>query len=188
MQLVDGRGRLLNHLETVYRPGEKDIAHRSFEALGCKVKASGTDFLTVSVDPNKLDGIDTVIYSSQVTDEQWAFESALTTAVDAGGELGDAWHAYADKLIAVPQRSFHFGIRFESTDEWEEVVGSVERAGVEDPELAGRVQIAGVFRPGDPGALSDKVVQAFVSIDTFAAGLLTFPQHIELQHWLMPIH
>ena len=44
-----------------------------------------------------------------------------------------------------------------------------------------------MFRPGDPGSVSDKVAQAFVSVDTFAAGLLTFPQHIELQHWLVPI-
>lgn len=186
MQLVDGRGRLLNHLETVYRPGEMDLARRSFEALGCKVHA-GDEFLTVSVDPNKLDGIDTVIYSSRVTREQWAFETALAAAVGAGGELGDAWHAYAAKLVAVPQRSFHFGIRFASKGEWEDTVGRVERAGGEDPELAGRIRVAGTFEPGGPGAVSDKVVQAFVSVDTFAAGLLTFPQHIELQHWLVPV-
>jgi hypothetical protein len=186
MQLVDGRGRLLNHLETVYRPGEMDLARRSFEALGCKVHA-GNDFLTVSVDPNKPDGIDTVIYSSKVTREQWAFENALAAAIEAGGELSDAWHAYADKLVAVPQRSFHFGIRFASTSEWEDAVARVERTGEEDSELAGRVKVAGVFRPGGTGAMSDKVVQAFVSIDTFAAGLLTFPQHVELQNWLIPV-
>lgn len=186
MQLVDGRGRLLNHLETVYRPGEMDLARRSFEALGCKVHA-GNEFLTVSVDPNCLDGVDTVIYSSRVTREQWAFETALASAVEAGGELGGAWQAYADKLIAVPQRSFHFGIRFATTSEWEDTVARVEQAGSEDPELAGRVRIAGVFRPGSPGSVSDKVVQAFASIDTFAAGLLTFPQHVELQHWLVPV-
>jgi hypothetical protein len=186
MQLVDGRGRLLNHLETVYRPGEMDLARASFEALGCKVH-SGHDFLTVSVDPKKLDGIDTVIYSSKVTREQWAFETALQAAVDAGGELGDAWQAYADKLVAVPQRSFHFGIRFASTSEWEDAVARVERAGEEVPELADRVKVAGVFRPGGDGSMSDQVVQAFVSVDTFAAGLLTFPQHVELQHWLVPV-
>jgi hypothetical protein len=186
MQLVDGRGRLLNHLETVYRPGEMELARRSFEALGCKVH-SGRDFLTVSVDPNKLDGIDTVVYSSKVTREQWAFECALAAAVEAGGELGEAWQVYADKLVAVPQRSFHFGIRFASIAEWEDSVARVERAGEDDPELAGRVKIAGVFRPGGDGSMSDQVIQAFASIDTFAAGLLTFPQHVELQHWLMPV-
>ena len=186
MQLVDGRGRLLNHLETVYRPGEMDLARRSFEALGCSVKAGG-EFLTVSVDPGKPDGIDTVIYASKVTREQWAFECALADAVQAGGALGESWHAYADKLVAVPQRSFHFGIRFASTAEWEDTVEAVRRAGDEDPELAGRIGVAGMFRPGDPGSVSDKVAQAFVSVDTFAAGLLTFPQHIELQHWLVPI-
>jgi hypothetical protein len=186
MQLVDGRGRLLNHLETVYRPGEMELARRSFEALGCKVHTA-QDFLTVSVDPNTLDGIDTVIYSSKVTREQWAFETALAAAIDAGGDLSEAWHAYAEKLVAVPQRSFHFGIRFASMTEWEDAVGRVERTSGDDPELAGRVKVAGVFRPGGTGSMSEKVVQAFVSIDTFAAGLLTFPQHVELQHWLIPV-
>jgi hypothetical protein len=186
VQLVDGRGRLLNHLETVYRPGEMELARRSFEALGCKVHVA-KDFLTVSVDPNKLDGIDTVIYSSKVTREQWAFETALAAEIEAGGGLSDAWHAYAQKLVAVPQRSFHFGIRFASMAEWEDAVARVERVKEEDAELADRVKVAGVFRPGGDGSMSDKVVQAFVSVDTFAAGLLTFPQHVELQHWLIPV-
>ncbi|MDH4147897.1 MAG: hypothetical protein OEY23_22285 [Acidimicrobiia bacterium] len=186
MQLVDGRGRLLNHLETVYRPGEMELAKRSFEALGCKVH-EGKGFLTASVDPNCLDGIDTVIYSSKVTREQWAFETALAAAVEADAELGDAWRTYADKLVAVPQRSFHFGIRFATTSEWEDTVARVEAAGADDPELAGRIRVAGMFRPGDDGSMSDKVCQAFVSVDTFAAGLLVFPQHVELQHWLVPV-
>lgn len=186
MQLVDGRGRLMNHLETVYRPGEMELAKRSFEALGCKVHAA-KEFLTVSVDPNKLDGIDTVIYSSRVTKEQWAFEQALQRSVDAGGELGATWHAYAEKLEAKPQYSFHFGIRFTDPGQWEDTVARVEQAGKDDPELVGRIRLAGMFRPGDPGSLTDQLTQAFVSVTTFAAGLLTFPQHVELQNWHVPV-
>jgi hypothetical protein len=53
-----------------------------------------------------------------------------------------------------------------------------------DPELAGRVSVSGVFRPGDPGAYTDTMVQAFVRTDVVAAGLLAFSQHVELQYQL----
>ena len=48
------------------------------------------------------------------------------------------------------------------------------------------MKLAGVFRPGDDGSVSEELVQAFVSTDVVAAGMLAFPQHIELQHWFEP--
>jgi hypothetical protein len=54
-----------------------------------------------------------------------------------------------------------------------------------NPELAGRVSVSGVFRPGDPGSYTDTMVQAFVRTDVIASGLLTFGQHVELQ-WQVP--
>ena len=35
--------------------------------------------------------------------------------------------------------------------------------------------------PGDPGAYTDRMAQAFVWTDVMASGLLTIGQHIELQ-------
>ncbi len=46
-------------------------------------------------------------------------------------------------------------------------------AGADGGDLAGRVRVAGVFRPGDPGAVAETMVQAFVWTDIVAAGLLT---------------
>jgi len=57
--------------------------------------------------------------------------------------------------------------------------------GARDSGLAGRVAVAGVFRPGDPSAVTDTMIQAFVWTDVVAAGLLTLGQHIELQ-WHVP--
>lgn len=42
-------------------------------------------------------------------------------------------------------------------------------------------EVAAVFGPGDPGAVVDTMVQAFVWTDVIASGLLTIGQHIELQ-------
>ena len=49
------------------------------------------------------------------------------------------------------------------------------------PELDGRVTVSGVFFPGDPGAYTDRMAQAFVWTDVIASGLLTIGQHVELQ-------
>ena len=35
--LKDPLGRLLNHVEFVYAPGERELAKRLFRALGCRV-------------------------------------------------------------------------------------------------------------------------------------------------------
>lgn len=59
---------------------------------------------------------------------------------------------------------------------------SVREAGAHDPELAGRIQLSAVFAPGDPGSLTDTMIQAFVHTDVVAAGLLVLGQHFELQY------
>ena len=83
-----------------------------------------------------------------------------------------------------PQRSFHFGIRFHSRDDYDATLDRV-RAAADDPELAGRVTLSGVFRPDDPGAAAPNMIQAFVRTDVVAAGVLAFGQHVELQ-WHLP--
>ena len=44
------------------------------------------------------------------------------------------------------------------------------------------MEVSGVFAPGDPGSLTDTMIQAFVHTDVVAAGLLAFGQHFELQY------
>jgi hypothetical protein len=144
--------------------------------------------MSALVDPAVADVANNACYASEVTPEQWALEQALATAIaddDAdGGAIGGAARAYLDRLHAEPQRSFHFGIRFHSHDDFEATLDRV-RAAADDPELAGRITLSGVFRPGDPGAYAPTMVQAFVRTDVVAAGLLAFGQHVELQ-WHLP--
>jgi hypothetical protein len=84
-----------------------------------------------------------------------------------------------------PQRSTHFGFRVPTEAALDELVARVRTAATADPELAERVAVDGVYRPGEPGSIAQNMVQAFIWTDVLAAGLLTFGQHIEVQ-WHLP--
>lgn len=167
--------RALNHAEIVHRPGERELVRRAFTALGCQVRdgASGVWLFA-----------DEVFLVSEVTPEQWAFEEWLAARLaEGGGDGGQAYDAFVDQLAVQPQRYHHLGIGFETLAAWEQAVERVHQLPSTDPELAGRLSMAAVFRPGDPGAYGDDFVQAFVRTDIFSVGLLTLGQTIELQHY-----
>ena len=163
----------LNHVELVYRPTERELAKRVFEVLGCRPVDRGGTWFTSFVDAAGADWSNNVLYASEVTPEQWAFEQTLATEAPQRA-------AYLTRLQREPQRSCHFGIRLADAAALEAACERVREAG-DDGELAGRIRLAGVFRPGDPGAVADTMVQAFVWTDVIASGLLTLGQHIELQ-------
>ena len=178
-EVVDARGRLLNHVELVYRPGERKLAGRLFEQLGCSVLETGGPFLVIQVQPESGDVLNNVLYASEVTPEQWSFETRLREALAAGGPLGESFRGFEAERSRAPQRTTHFGIRMASAAQLEETLERLRT--LRDPDLDGRLRICGVFRPGDPGSLSETLIQAFVQTDVCAAGLLALGQHIELQ-------
>ena len=172
--------RQLNHVEFVYRPGERELAKRFFELWGCAVTDRGGTFFTVCIDSTVHDFMNNCFYASEVTPEQWALETALQgTMQDTAVE--EANHHYRERLSREPQRSYHFGVRFLDLEQLESALQRVTAAGNQDPDFVGRVAVSGVFRPGDAGSYSDTLVQAFVRTDVVASGLLTLGQHIELQ-------
>jgi len=190
MTTVTGAAHRLNHVEMVYRPGERALAGRVFELLGMRVLDRGGTWMTALVDPEVADFSNNACYASEVTPEQWALEQTLASAVERSdddgddGGVGTAARAYLDRLRTEPQRSFHFGIRFHSRDDFDATLDRVRTADG-DPELAGRVTLSGVFHPDAPGAYAPNMIQAFVRTDVVAAGLLAFGQHVELQ-WHLP--
>ncbi len=186
MTTITDTAHRLNHIEMVYRPGERALAGRVFEVLGMRVLDRGGTWMTALVDPEIADGANNACYASEVTPEQWALEQSLAAAIadDPDGEVGGVARAYLDRLHADPQHSFHFGIRFHSRDDFDVTLDRV-RAADDDSELAGRVTLSGVFHPDDPGAYATTMIQAFVRTDVVAAGLLAFGQHVELQ-WHLP--
>jgi hypothetical protein len=180
----DTAARQLNHVELVYRPGERALAARLFELLGFRVIDSGGTFLSAFIDAQTRDLLNNALYASEVTPEQWELDRALLAQTREDGEVGMAARGYLDRVAHEPQRSFHFGIRYPTLEQLEATLAAVDAAGRDDAELAGRVAVSGVFRPGDPGSYTDIMVQAFVKTDVVAAGLLAFGQHLELQFHL----
>ena len=181
--------KMLSHLELIYAPGERALARTLLRALGFRVLDPQTDpipanlgpaaepYLIVYLDPRSDDVFDNVLYVSELSAPQRRFEEALRKRLAEDGELarlhGELRAAYTGK----PQTMTHFGVGFASAEEVEQDCLRVARA----PELAGRVAVSPVYRPGGPGSLDDRVVQAFVYTDVVATGLLCAGQQIELQ-------
>jgi hypothetical protein len=179
---AQGARRLLNHMEFVYRPGERELAKSVFEVLGFVVHDDGGEFLAASVDPQAPDIIDNACYASQVTAQQWAFEEQLAKALGAPDSLGRAHAGYHDLLTREPQRAMHFGMHTSTLEDLEATVERVRNVEKTHPELAGRLSVSGTFYPHEPGSLADNIVQSFFYTDVLASGLLTIGQHIEI-HW-----
>lgn len=175
----------LNHVEMVYRPGERHLATRVFELLGMRVVDNGGEWLFALVDPSVGDASNNACYASEVTPEQWTLEQTLASAMASGDSpVGTAARAYSDKVQAEPQHSFHFGIRYLDRKDFDATLDRF-RAAATDPDLAGRAALLGIYDPSEPGAYALGMFQAFVRTDVVAGGLLALGQLIELQ-WHLP--
>lgn len=181
MEILDAQGRLLNHVELVYAPGERALAAQLFETLGCRVVDNGGAWLAAKIDGESSDLRNNVLYASEVTPEQWRFEQALRRAAGAG-ELAAAESSYRALLAERPQLAPHFGIRYPTPAAWQATIERLRILG--GGALSGRIEVSGVFTPGRPNAGpddTDVLMQAFLRTDLAATGLLTLGQHIELQ-------
>jgi hypothetical protein len=177
-------GHLLNHVEILYRPGERQLAIRFFELLGCTVvdtaadAGTGSTILFVYPEAGWQDRLNNVLYLSEVRQPQRRLEAVLGSRLQTDGELREALAAYDHKARHHPHGTTHFGLRYPTFEALEAVI---RRLGPDLPaELAGRVSVDPV-PPGDPRSMTDELLQAFVRTDVVCAGLFTFGQLIELQ-------
>ena len=155
----------LNHIEMVYRPGERHLATRVFELLGMRVIDNGGEWLFALVDPSVGDARNNVCYASEMTPQQWTLEQSLTSAMALGdSEVGAAAQVYADTVRGEPQHSFHFGIRYHEREIFDATLDRF-RAADDDPDLAGRATLLGLYDPSGtrgvraghvPGLRSDR--------------------------------
>ena len=176
--------RFVNHVGPfLYRPGERQLAARLFELLGCRVADSGGKYLGVRVRPEDAGGEDPtpfIMFATQATPEQLEFDAALSAALD--GRLARSYAKYRELLDARPQESVHFAIRIESPEALEDTLEGIRM--VTDPTLAGRVSVVRTVRRGDPDYLAG-LVQAYVRTDVVTLGPLALGQHFELQAELL---
>jgi hypothetical protein len=174
-----GTKRCLNHMEFVYRPGERPLVYELFGLLGFHPQeVLDGMFLMGFIDMTAP--ADSFMAGSEVRPEQWAFDQALAEALK-GDELAKAYAGYQELLGRDPQWGMHVGVRFDSFDEWEATVARVRDVDEHAPALAGRVQLRGVYHPGDPLAVSGELHQAFLWTDVIASGSLALGQQLELQ-------
>jgi hypothetical protein len=117
-----------------------------------------------------------VLYASEVPAEQWAFEQVLRGEMRRGGELARSYGAFAECFRKFPQGLTHLGIGV-TEPQLERAVQTIAAT----PELAARVEVAGPYRPGGPGAVDPRVIQAFLRTDIVSGSLLCAGQQIELQ-------
>ncbi len=177
------RGNMLNHVEALYRPGDRDLAIEFGELLGCVVADTGIDagdgttFLAVHPNADDLDVDNNAFYLSEVTPEHRAVETILAQLSDGSAALRESLDRYRDKARSWPFGIPHFGIRYRSQAEIEAVEARLEMA---SHRLKQRVRIR-LFRPGDADALTE-FVQGFVHQDVIVAGSFLLGQLIELQY------
>ena len=187
--LSDPNARMLNHAEFVYAPGDRDLASRLFEALGCRVVdpqrgaspdnlgPAASPYLIIYLDRGDDDVIDNVFYASEVTPVQWRFERALREQLASNGPLAAAARTQREQFAKTPQAMTHLGLAFPSVTELEATGHALEN----DAALAPRIQGSKSYRPGEPDAADDRVVQAFLHTDICSNSLLTTGQQFELQ-------
>jgi hypothetical protein len=182
--ITDYPGVMLNHLEVLYQPGEVELATLFMTALGFevvdydKVASTGQRYLFVHLEPGDKDTVNNVFYLSEARSEQLELEAALRAARGREPALGQAWDAYVDKAVTKPHGIPHAGIRFQSFESLEVVLDRLNQ--VAESELKGRVSVL-TIAPGDPGSMSDRLLQAFVHTDVVASGLFGLGQVFELQ-------
>lgn len=182
--LTDYPGRLVNHIEILYQRGERELAKQFFALLGCTIvdtetdSGTGSSILYVYPEPTCQDRLNNVVYLSEIRQPQWELEQVLQTRIAVDAELRDAIAAYDRKARREPHGITHFGLRYPSFEDLEEVIARIENdlpAAMRD-----RVEITPI-RPGDPRSMTDELIQAFVRTDIVCAGLFPLGQLIELQ-------
>ena len=172
--------RVLNHVEMLCAPGESELAYEVFDLLGCRLEMLTDNIhMAGAIEPASADLRNNALYVSEATTSQWNLETALRRSLSEDGALAEMMKGYTHGLQERPQDSAHFGIVFNDRAAWEARVDVVRRVPETHPHLADRLVLTGLF------PLKPTLHQAFVWTDVFAAGVITFGQHIELQ-WQAP--
>jgi len=177
----------LTHSECIYAPGDAALVEELFRALGFTViKVEGYPYIIAQVEHDKQDVMTNCIYASELTPVQQAFEKTLQEQLASSPEFRSAAEDWENDFRNDPQRSVHFGFRYESRENFEAAIERVRQASGPGKPLEGRVLVTGVYFPGDPGSITDTMAQGFIWTDILASGILTFGQHLEMQWHIKP--
>ncbi len=178
----------ITHSECIYAPGDGELVKLLFKTMGFTVtKVDPHPYIIAHVQPDVKDVNNNVFYASELTPSQQAFEKTLREQLASSEEFRTAAEEWESDFRDNPQRSVHFGFKYETREDFEAAVERVRAVSAPGQPLEGRVQVTGVYFPGDPGSITDVMAQGFLWTDLFASGILTFGQHIEFQWHIKPM-
>jgi hypothetical protein len=182
--ITDYRGGLLNHLEALYRPGDRELAIEFVEALGCTATDTGFETETgasyISVHPFEAgnDPLNNVVYVSEMLPGQVQLEDLMRARIAGDAEIEAALSGYREKARSFPFGIPHFGLRYPTLESLQPVL---DRLDAEiSPALKARVTVHPI-QVFEASGNVPKVTQAFVYTDVVATGSSLFGQLIELQ-------
>jgi hypothetical protein len=182
--IADYHGGLLNHLEALYRPGDRELAIEFVEALGCTTTDTGFETETgssyISVHPYGADSdpLNNVFYVSEMLPRQVQLEDLIRARIEGDAAIQDALAGYREKAKSFPFGIPHFGLRYPSVEALQPVLERLDK-GV-SPALKARVTVhpIQVFEAANG---IPEVTQAFVYTDVVVTGSSALGQLIELQ-------
>ena len=182
--IAEYRGGLLNHLEALYRPGDRELAIEFVEALGCTTTDTGFETETgssyISVHPFAADSdpLNNVFYVSEMLPGQVRLEDLIRGRIDGDAEIQEALAGYREKAKSFPFGIPHFGLRYPSVAALKPVLERLDCA--ISPALRARVTVhpIQVFEAANG---IPEVTQAFVYTDVVVTGSSALGQLIELQ-------
>lgn len=176
-------GSFFNHMEGIYRPGDRELALELAEALGFTVQliqfTAGSRPVT-ALHPNAADQDPTnnVLFLFEMPEGQRKIIELLEKKIAEDAELSQAIGEFRDMARKMPPLLPHFGLRFGSSAALQAVLDRL--AGGLSPELKSRVSVWEVPPYAPVEGLPD-IRQTFVTTDVFTIGTAGFEQAIELQ-------
>ncbi|MBF6621344.1 MAG: hypothetical protein ITG02_14090 [Patulibacter sp.] len=164
-----GTHPMVNHVEMIYQPGQRDAAQALFETMGfATFTIPGGPWLGVNVDPESALNSDNVMYANEPTPAQRNFDAAFDRVLASDSELADTLRRYQAIRRKHPQYVFHFGASVPTEQEWDARVAALQEANDSHPLLKGRLDVK-VSKPGVPDALGP-LHQVFLYTDIISTG------------------
>jgi hypothetical protein len=181
-KMADYSGGFLNHMEGIYRPGDKALAVELAEALGLavsEIRFTENSRPLVAVHPNAedTDPTNNVVFLYEMPKVQSDVLELMERRMVDDAEFREVMTNYRNAARETPAIMPHFGLRYASDEKLEKVMGTLAAL---SPPLKDRVSVWEV-PPYQPIAGLPDIRQVFVCTDVFMVGSAGLDQVIELQ-------
>lgn len=181
-RISDYKGVLLNHLEMVHRPGDRDLAMEFARALNLHVAelafTQANSLIAIHPEDSDRDATSNIIYLHQMQPAHAEFDALVRQKIESDPELKQAQAKFQEILQTRPGGTPHFGIRYRSMDALDQVIDRLSRG--LSHALKERVSLREMppykAREGMPN-----IRQVFVYTDVITTSPAIHGQLIELQ-------